>query len=109
MIDLPYLGHGVGLRPCHYREVVEEHPRIDWFEVISENFMVAGGNPRRGLRGGRARHPGGLPGGALSLGAPHPPDAPDLNELDAPAPGGEPAWVSDHLFWGGFAGKPAHD
>jgi len=46
MLGMPYLGHGVGLRTQHYQTVLEEQPAIDWFEVISENYMVAGGNPR---------------------------------------------------------------
>ena len=41
----PFLGFGVGLRVPHYREIIEEHPAIDWFEVISENHMVDGGRP----------------------------------------------------------------
>jgi len=110
MIDFPYLGHGVGLRPCHYREVVEEQPRsVDWFEVISENFMVAGGNPRRVLREVRARYPVVMHGVSLSLGSTDPLDATYLDELSLLAGEVEPAWISDHLCWGSFGGKHAHD
>ncbi len=41
--DFPFLGFGVGLRRPHYSQAIETHPKIDWFEVISENFMVDGG------------------------------------------------------------------
>lgn len=109
MISLPYLGHGVGLRPCHYREVVEEHPRIDWFEVISENFMVPGGNPRRVLRAVRERYPVVMHGVSLSLGSTDPLDPRYLGELDALAREVEPSWVSDHLCWGSFGGRHSHD
>jgi uncharacterized protein (UPF0276 family) len=39
----PYLGFGLGLRRQHYTTIVEEKPAVDWFEIISENYMVAGG------------------------------------------------------------------
>jgi uncharacterized protein len=45
----PDLGFGLGLRREHYQHVVEQSPAVGWFEVISENFMVPGGNPRRVL------------------------------------------------------------
>jgi uncharacterized protein (UPF0276 family) len=44
-----HLGHGVGLRPPHYPRVLDGSARADWFEVISENFMIAGGRPLRVL------------------------------------------------------------
>jgi uncharacterized protein (UPF0276 family) len=110
MIKLPYLGHGVGLRPTHYQRVLDERPReIDWFEVISENFMVAGGNPRRVLRGVREHYPIVMHGVSLSLGATDPLDDKYLDELADLAREVEPAWVSDHLCWGSHGGHFAHD
>jgi uncharacterized protein (UPF0276 family) len=109
MIELPYLGHGIGLRTCHYREVLEQHPRVDWFEVISENFMVPGGNPRRVLREVRARYPVVMHGVSLSIGSTDPLDPRYLDELAQLAAEVEPAWVSDHLCWGSFGGRHAHD
>jgi uncharacterized protein (UPF0276 family) len=88
---------------------VEEHPRVDWFEVISENFMVAGGNPRRVLREVRAHYPVVMHGVSLSLGSTDPLDSQYLAELDALAREVEPAWISDHLCWGSFGGRHAHD
>ena len=41
----PYLGFGLGLRPDHYESVLTENPSVDWFEIISENYMVPGGKP----------------------------------------------------------------
>jgi uncharacterized protein (UPF0276 family) len=109
MLNLPYLGHGVGLRTPHYATVVDEHPRVDWFEVISENFMVAGGNPRRVLRAVRERYPVVLHGVSLSLGSTDPLDGRYLDELAALAREVEPAWVSDHLCWSSVGGRFAHD
>jgi uncharacterized protein len=106
---LPYLGHGVGLRPVHYAHVIEDHPAVDWFEVISENFMVAGGNPRRVLRKVREHYPVVLHGVGLSLGSVDPLDEDYLGALEALAADVEPAWLSDHLCWSSFGGHRAHD
>src|SRR4029453_11085502 len=56
-ITLPYLGHGVGLRPTHYPAILDEGKRADWFEVISENYMLRGGRPLHVLERIRAERP----------------------------------------------------
>jgi uncharacterized protein len=109
MLNLPNLGHGIGLRTAHYATVLEEQPRVDWFEVISENFMVAGGNPRRVLQKVRERYPVVLHGVSLSLGSVDPLDARYLDELAALAADTEPAWISDHLCWSSVGGHFSHD
>jgi hypothetical protein len=107
--EFPALGHGIGLRPPHYAEVVEGHPPVDWFEVITENFMVAGGNPRHVLRQVRARYPVVLHGVSLSIGSVDPLDEKYLTGLAALADEIEPAWISDHLCWSSFGGHTGHD
>ncbi len=107
--EFPALGHGIGLRPPHYAEVVEGHPPVDWFEVITENFMVAGGNPRHVLRQVRARYPVVLHGVSLSIGSVDPLDETYLTGLAALADEIEPAWISDHLCWSSFGGHTGHD
>jgi uncharacterized protein (UPF0276 family) len=109
MISLPYLGHGVGLRTQHYATVLDEQPRVDWFECISENFMVQGGNPRRVLRQVRERYPVVMHGVSLSIGSVDPLDPKYLEELAALARETEPAWVSDHLCWSSVGGNFSHD
>jgi hypothetical protein len=109
MQDFPRLGHGIGLRPPHYAAVIDQRPPVDWFEVISENFMVAGGNPRRVLREVRAHYPVVLHGVSLSLGSVDPLDEAYLDRLAALAAEIEPAWVSDHLCWSSFGGHTGHD
>jgi uncharacterized protein (UPF0276 family) len=104
-----YLGHGVGLRPPHYMRVVEEHPAIDWFEIISENFLGPGGNPRRVLRRVRERYPVVMHGVGMSIGSVDPLDERRLAALAALADEIEPAWVSDHLCWSSFGGHTVHD
>jgi uncharacterized protein (UPF0276 family) len=103
------LGIGIGLRPPHYQRVIEERPPVDWLEVISENFMVAGGNPRRVLRAVRERYPIVLHGVSLSVGSTDPLDEAYLAALAALIDEVEPAWVSDHLCWSSFGGHRAHD
>ena len=107
--EFPYLGHGIGLRPPHYAEVVQSLPAVDWFEVITENFMVAGGNPRQVLRQVRARYPIVLHGVSLSIGSVDPIDETYLTGLAALAAETEPAWISDHLCWSSFGGHTGHD
>jgi uncharacterized protein (UPF0276 family) len=109
MKDFPHLGHGIGLRPPHYAEVVATAPAVDWFEVISENFMVEGGNPRRVLRAVRERYPVVLHGVSLSLGSVDPLDERYLDRLAALAAEVQPAWISDHLCWSSFGGHTGHD
>jgi uncharacterized protein (UPF0276 family) len=113
MLGIPYLGHGVGLRTQHYQTVLADPPatvpRVDWFEIISENFMVAGGNPRRVLRLVRERHPVVMHGVSLSIGSTDALDARYLDELAALAHEVEPAWISDHLCWSQVGGQHSHD
>ncbi|MBI2388586.1 MAG: DUF692 domain-containing protein [Deltaproteobacteria bacterium] len=104
-----YLGHGVGLRPPHYTRVIEEHPAIDWFEIISENFLAPGGNPRRVLRLVRERYPVVMHGVGLSIGSVDPIDDGYLDALAALAFEVAPAWISDHLCWSSFGGHSVHD
>jgi uncharacterized protein (UPF0276 family) len=103
------LGHGVGLRREHFERVLSAPTRIDWFEVISENFMAEGGRPLDVLDKVRALYPVVLHGVSLSFGSTDPLNEPYLDRLAALARRTEPAWVSDHLCWAGFGGHYAHD
>jgi hypothetical protein len=105
----PFLGCGVGLRPQHYSHIFEAWPAVDWFEVISENFMVRGGRPRQNLTRIRERYPIVLHGVSLSIGSTDPLNAAYLGELRDLAARFEPAWISDHLCWTGTGGHNLHD
>jgi uncharacterized protein len=102
MRDFPHLGHGVGLRPPHYPLIADGTARADWFEVISENFMLRGGRPLRVLERARATAPIVLHGVSMNLGGTDPLDARHLDELAALARRFDPAWISEHLCWGAF-------
>ncbi len=105
----PALGYGVGLRPPHYHRVLETRPAVDWFEVISENFLVAGGRPLDVLTRVRADYPVVLHGVSLSIGSTAPLDRDYLARLRALAERIQPAWISDHLCWTGVGGHNLHD
>jgi hypothetical protein len=108
-MDVPFLGHGIGLRSVHFPQVLDGSARADWFEVISENFMIPGGRPLAVLERARALAPVVLHGVSLSLGSTDPLSARYLDDLAALARRVEPAWVSDHLCWGSVGGHYAHD
>lgn len=102
-------GCGLGLRREHYEVVLAERPPVAWFEVITENFMVAGGRPRRVLEQVRASYPVALHGVSLSIGSAEPLDAGYLDRLATLVREIEPALVSDHLCWTRLAGHNSHD
>ena len=108
-IAVPYLGHGIGLRSKHYPRLWDGTARADWFEAISENYMVAGGRPRAALERARATAPIVLHGVSLSIGSTDPLDETYLDALGALVQRIQPAWVSDHLCWSGVGGRYAHD
>jgi len=108
-IAVPFLGHGVGLRPKHFPQLWDGTARVDWFEAISENYMVAGGRPLAALERARAAAPIVLHGVSLSIGSTDRLDEAYLAALRALVRRVEPAWVSDHLCWSGVGGLYAHD
>lgn len=109
MTLVPYLGHGVGLRTQHFPHVWDGSARVDWFEVISENFMIQGGRPVAVLERARGLAPIVLHGVSLSIGSTDALNEDYLGALRALIARVEPAWVSDHLCWGSFGGHYAHD
>jgi uncharacterized protein (UPF0276 family) len=106
---VPDLGVGAGLRVPHYRTVIEERPAVDFFEIISENFMVAGGKPRHHLERVLEAYPLIQHGVSLGIGSPDEPSAEYLARLRELVKRVRPAWVSDHFCWTGTARENAHD
>ncbi|MGH7814412.1 MAG: MNIO family bufferin maturase [Candidatus Binataceae bacterium] len=104
-----FLGFGAGLRRQHYSHVLERHPPIDWFEVVSENFMGEGGRPLEVLSAVRERYPIALHGVSMSLGSTDPLNRDYLRKLRGLARRFNPAWISDHLCWTGVGGHNLHD
>jgi uncharacterized protein (UPF0276 family) len=104
-------GFGLGLRPEHYRDVIERGAQrpVDWLELISENYMVPGGKPLANVERIRRDFPVAMHGVSLSIGSVDPLDLRYLDALKALADRLEPAWVSDHLCWTGVDHTNLHD
>ncbi len=109
MADVPFLGHGVGLRVRHYARALECGLDVDWIEAISENFFGDGGRPRAVLERLRRDLPVVFHGVSLAIGSSEPPDSRYLESLARLFARYEPAWVSDHLCWGRNEGRHAHE
>lgn len=107
--QLPDLGLGVGLRTVHYGHILEHLPPVDWFEIISENYMQTRGKPLYFLDQIAERYPVVMHGVSLSIGSSDPLDFAYLAELKALRDRVNARWVSDHLCWTGVAGKNTHD
>ena len=104
-----FMGFGLGLRTQHYQDIIDTHPDIDWFEIISENFMVSGGKPKYFLHQIRERYPMVMHGVSLSIGSLDPLDKDYLRQLKVLANEVNPRWFSDHLCWTGVRFKNTHD
>jgi uncharacterized protein (UPF0276 family) len=104
-----FLGFGLGLRPQHYRDILDGNPSVDWFEIISENFMVPGGQPLRMLDRIAERYPLVMHGVAMTIASTQPLDGDYLAGLKALARRVKPKWISDHLCWTGVHGVALHD
>lgn len=102
------LGIGIGLRPVHMPEIFASWPPIDWFEIISENFMC-GGLPLRNLERILERYPVVMHGVSLAIGSAAPLDWKYLKKLKALAVKTKTPWLSDHLCWGRLPGARFHD
>ena len=107
--NLPYLGFGLGLRTEHYNPILDNKPNVDWFEVLSENYMIPGGKPLHFLDRIRENYPVVMHGVSLSIGSTTPFDADYLRDLRKLADRIQPAWISDHLCWTGVHGQNIHD
>jgi hypothetical protein len=103
------LGLGVGLRTVHFPHILERHPTVDWFEIISENFIDSGGRPRHVLEQVAERYPVVMHGVSLSIGSTDPLDFSYLQKLKNLAGAVNARWISDHLCWTGVAGLNSHD
>lgn len=105
----PNLGFGLGLRVEHYETILSEKPPIDWFEIITENYLVPGGKPLYYLDKIRAEYPMVMHGVSLSIGSSDPLDFEYLSQVKQLMKRVEPKWISDHLCFTGVNHKNLHD
>jgi len=105
----PFLGFGLGLRHQHYQAILETNPAIDWFEILTENYLAPGGKPLYFLDQIAAQYPVVMHGVSLSIGSSDPLNWDYLKRVKQLADRINPAWISDHLCWTGVDGKNMHD
>jgi uncharacterized protein (UPF0276 family) len=105
----PFLGFGLGLRPEYYEDILAGQPPVDWFEILSENYLVDGGKPLHYLARIKERYPLVMHGVSLSIGGTDPLNRDYLRRLKSLADYVQPRWISDHLCWTGEGGRNLHD
>lgn len=93
------LGLGIGMRPVHYQEILKSKPPIDWFEIISENFLMESGKPLEYLEKILEHYPIVQHGVSLSIGSTDPLNWDYLKKLKKLAERTKTPWISDHLCW----------
>jgi hypothetical protein len=103
------LGFGIGLRTVHFPHILANHPPVDWFEILSENFLDTGGRPMYVLDHVAERYPIVMHGVSLSVGSTDPINFDYLRKLKELAARTKARWVSDHLCWTGVSGVNTHD
>jgi len=107
--DRPFLGYGLGLRKDYYETILANRPKVDWFEILSENYMVKGGKPLYYLDAIREHYPIVMHGVSMSIGSTDALDFHYLKSLKQLIDRVQPRWISDHLCWTGQGGHNLHD
>ena len=108
-INQEFLGYGLGLRTEYYELILQDQPNVDWFELLSENYMVKGGKALYYLDAIRERYPVVMHGVSMSIGGTDPLDFDYLKQLKALMQRAQPRWISDHLCWTGQGNNNLHD
>ena len=107
--DTCCLGYGLGLRSHYYQAILAQRPAVDWFEILSENYLVEGGKALYYLDAIGEHYPLVMHGVSLSIGGPHALDRAYLQQLKQLAVRVQPAWISDHLCWSRGSAHQLHD
>ncbi len=107
--NLPDLGLGVGLRTVHFSHILEAWPDVDWFEILSENFMDTQGRPLYVLDQVAERYPIAMHGVSMSIGSTDPINFEYLKKLKILADRVKAKWLGDHICWTGVALRNSHD
>jgi hypothetical protein len=102
-------GVGIGLRIPHYRHILERRPVVDWFEIISENYMVDGGRPLTVLDRILEQYRVVQHGVSMYFGSAEPLNREHLKRLKNLVRRTRTPWLSDHLCWGSVDGRYTHD
>ena len=108
-IKQEFLGFGLGLRTDYYDLILDGQPEVDWFEILSENYMVEGGKALYYLDAIRERYPLVMHGVSMSIGGTDPLNFNYLKQLKTLMHRAQPKWISDHLCWTGQGNHNLHD
>ncbi len=100
---------GIGLRVPHYKHILEKKPVVDWFEIISENFMIDGGRPLRMLDQILDQYRVVQHGVSMYFGSAEPLNREHLRRLKTLVKRTKTPWLTDHLCWGSVDGRYSHD
>lgn len=103
------LGFGLGLRTVHYPYILEHKPSLDWFEILTENYLVPGGKPLYFLDAIAECYPLVMHGVSLSIGGTDPLDFDYLRQVKQLSKRVKAHWISDHLCWTGLDQIHLHD
>lgn len=107
--NLPNLGFGLGLRTVHFEHILTRRPKVDFFEIVTENFLDTEGRPMEVLDAVAARYPVVLHGVSLSIGSVDPIDETYLTKVAALAARVGARWIGDHVCWSSVGGVHLHD
>jgi uncharacterized protein len=102
-------GIGIGLRVPHYQHILSRKPVVDWFEIISENFMVDGGRPLHVLDQILEQYRIVQHGVSMYFGSADKLNREHLKRLKNLVKRTKTPWLSDHLCWGSVDGRYTHD
>ncbi len=108
-IKYPHLGFGLGLRKEHYQDVINTRPEVEWFEILTENYLVNGGKPLYFLHQIAEQYPLVMHGVSMNIGNTEPLDTDYLSQIKQLKNSVNAHWLSDHLCWTGTNGTNAHD
>lgn len=103
------LGFGLGLRTEYYSIIENEKPPVDWFEIITEDYLIPGGRPLFHVEKIRQDYPLVMHGVGLSIGSVDPLNKTYLHAVKTLAEKLQVSWISDHLCWTGIHGETTHD
>jgi hypothetical protein len=106
---LPDLGLGLGLRSVHYRTIVDTRPPVDFFEILTENYLETDGRPLWFLDQVAEHYPIVMHGVSMNLGSADPLDRDYLRKVKALARRVRAVWLGDHVCFTGVAGQNSHD
>ncbi len=90
---------GVGYKPQHFTQILEQPAPVTWLEIHAENYMGDGGRPLAQLRHLSEQFPISVHGVGLSIGGEDPLDADHLARLKHLVGWLNPASFSEHLAW----------